>query len=62
MREGPLASLVASAHSLLVSPTRALTKVAWDFLLCLVQEDAAVKIKIDHQIAFNGSSGGGKIW
>lgn len=62
VREGSLASLVVSAHSFLVSPTQALMKVAWDFLLCPVQEDAAVKIKIDRKIAFNGSSGGGKIW
>lgn len=39
------------------SSHRLLTKVAWDFLLCPVQEDAAVRVKIAHWIAFNGSRG-----
>lgn len=31
--------------------------MAWDFLLYAVQEDAAVRVKIAHWPAFNGSHG-----
>lgn len=41
---------------------QALTKVAWDFLLCPVQEDAAVRVKIACWIAFHGSHEAEKFW